>query len=151
MILAGGLGGRAVGLGCRALLYLHSKNIVHRDIKSTLASPLPPPCMHAMSIATRVCVRVGGNVLLLTDGTVKVSDFGVSREVFARLCSPSACTWSPPPPQNTPAEKLDMEELDMRATMPAGSPLWMAPEIIQGRRREHGVASCAAIHWRCRN
>lgn len=67
----------------RSLLYLHAKKIIHRDVK-------------------------GGNILLTSDGDVKLADFGVSKQIQATIA------------------KGGINEL-------AGSPLWMAPEVLRGR------------------
>eukprot|EP01006_Ploeotia_vitrea_P033294 TRINITY_DN65419_c7_g6_i1.p1 TRINITY_DN65419_c7_g6~~TRINITY_DN65419_c7_g6_i1.p1 ORF type:complete len:656 (-),score=345.97 TRINITY_DN65419_c7_g6_i1:902-2869(-) len=49
-----------------------------------------------------------GNILLTNKGEIKVTDFGIS--------------------------KLVEDENQKKFSMPAGSPLWMAPEIIMGKR-----------------
>eukprot|EP01127_Copromyxa_protea_P006241 TRINITY_DN1605_c1_g1_i2.p1 TRINITY_DN1605_c1_g1~~TRINITY_DN1605_c1_g1_i2.p1 ORF type:complete len:500 (-),score=153.05 TRINITY_DN1605_c1_g1_i2:694-2193(-) len=65
------------------LSYLHSKGVVHRDVKA-------------------------GNILVNSNGDAKVADFGVSEQL---------------------ANTLDGEI--------AGSPLWMAPEVIQAKNYDH--------------
>ncbi|CEP01681.1 hypothetical protein PBRA_008623 [Plasmodiophora brassicae] len=65
----------------RATVYLHAKRIIHRDIKS-------------------------GNILLTSDASVKLGDFGVSKQ----------------------AATITSDKPEM-----AGSPLWMAPEVVKGR------------------
>ena len=67
------------------LAYLHSKNIIHRDIKAA-------------------------NILLDGNGTPKLADFGVSRQM--------ADTWA--------------------KTM-VGTPLWMAPEVAKMNSYSFGV------------
>ena len=67
----------AVGM-LRGLMYLHARNVIHRDLKAA-------------------------NILTTKDGTVKLSDFGVSKE-------------------------LNFDEKD---TSVAGTPNWMSPEVIE--------------------
>ena len=71
----------------RALAHLHKSNIIHRDIK-------------------------GENILVLSEGTVKLADFGV------------ACC-------NTNNSSIVSSEKTKRNSV-AGSPYWMAPELIDG-------------------
>ena len=68
----------------KALDHLHSANIIHRDIK-------------------------GENILVMTDGTVKVADFGVA------CCS-----------------NVNTTIHENKRNSVAGSPYWMAPELIAG-------------------
>ena len=81
----------------QGLAYLHTENVVHRDIK-------------------------GANVLLMTDGTVKLADFGMSLL--------------------TPAELTGTMSL-------VGSPYWMPPEVIQGKKssKTSDVWSMGATVW----
>ncbi|KAJ2493373.1 ATP binding [Coemansia sp. RSA 2050] len=66
------------------LVYLHEQGIIHRDIK-------------------------GGNVLIDQDGSVKISDFGISKRVD---------------------EVVAASEMDRRASL-QGSVFWMAPEVVK--------------------
>ncbi|KAI9502570.1 kinase-like domain-containing protein [Coemansia spiralis] len=66
------------------LLYLHEQGIIHRDIK-------------------------GGNVLIDQDGSVKISDFGISKRVD---------------------EVVAASKKDRRASL-QGSVFWMAPEVVK--------------------
>nr|CAB3465743.1 unnamed protein product [Digitaria exilis] len=68
-----------------ALCYLHEQGRIHRDIKA-------------------------GNILLDSDGSVKLADFGVSASIYET--SPAA--------PSTAALSLSL----------AGTPYWMAPEVI---------------------
>lgn len=72
-----------------ALSYLHNQGHIHRDIKA-------------------------GNILLDSDGTVKLADFGVSASIYE---SSSCLSFSP---------SSFLNEL-------AGTPYWMAPEVIHSR------------------
>lgn len=69
------------------LVYLHGQGIIHRDIK-------------------------GGNVLIDQDGSVKISDFGISKRVD---------------------EVVAASKTDRRASL-QGSVFWMAPEVVKDTR-----------------
>ena len=73
-----------------ALSYLHNQGHVHRDIKA-------------------------GNILLDSDGTVKIADFGVSASIYESHSS--SCLSS------SSSSSSFLNEL-------AGTPYWMAPEVI---------------------
>jgi mitogen-activated protein kinase kinase kinase len=70
------------------LAYLHSKDIIHRDIK-------------------------GANILVDNKGTVKISDFGISKRVEASSLL-------------TPAKKGAAQRVSLQ-----GSVFWMAPEVVR--------------------
>ncbi|KAJ6811982.1 serine/threonine-protein kinase BLUS1 [Iris pallida] len=74
-----------------ALSYLHNQGHIHRDIKA-------------------------GNILLDSDGTVKLADFGVSASIYESSRS-SSC------PSFSSSSSSFLNEL-------AGTPYWMAPEVI---------------------
>ncbi|KAJ2801141.1 ATP binding [Coemansia guatemalensis] len=69
------------------LVYLHEQGIIHRDIK-------------------------GGNVLIDQDGSVKISDFGISKRVDEVVVAAAAST------------------AGRRASL-QGSVFWMAPEVVK--------------------
>ncbi len=83
---------------CRALQYAHSKGIVHRDIKPE-------------------------NIMVLTDGRIKLMDFGISKN-------------------------LRRSDVTMTGTM-MGSPSYMSPEQIRGRDMDHrtDIYSLAVLHY----
>lgn len=74
------------------LAYLHSKDIIHRDIK-------------------------GANILVDNHGSVKISDFGISKRVEA-----SSLLQGP----NPPGGKRGGPRVSMQ-----GSVFWMAPEVVR--------------------
>lgn len=91
------------------LEYLHSQGIVHKDIKP-------------------------GNLLLTTDGALKISDLGVA-EVSAWL--PSACTVSSGLSASASPEALVFQALhpfaeDDTCRTSQGSPAFQPPEIANG-------------------
>ena len=76
----------------QGLCYLHSKDIIHRDIK-------------------------GANILVDNKGTVKISDFGISKRVEAsNLLKDSS----------TPHLKRGGPRVSLQ-----GSVFWMAPEVVR--------------------
>jgi serine/threonine protein kinase len=76
----------------RGLVYLHSKKCIHRDVKP-------------------------GNMLLASDGSIKISDFGISRQKLADSTSSTMGTFE-------------------------GSPRYMAPESVKS-----GKFSAASDMW----
>lgn len=78
--------------------YLHSEEIVHRDVK-------------------------GANVLMTNDGDVKLTDFGISRNI---------------------------QDIGSNLTSCAGTPYWMAPEVIieeltHGRKVDIWSTGCTVV------
>ncbi|KAI3975468.1 hypothetical protein MKX01_004198 [Papaver californicum] len=74
-----------------ALLYLHDQGHLHRDIKA-------------------------GNILVDSDGSVKLADFGVSASIYEPNSSYSSS-------HSSSSSNLMFNEV-------AGTPYWMAPEVI---------------------
>ncbi|KAL5989251.1 hypothetical protein ACLOJK_010141 [Asimina triloba] len=75
-----------------ALRYLHTQGHLHRDIKA-------------------------GNILLDSDGSVRLADFGVSASIYERSSSSSS------------SNSLSSFSLSFCNDL-AGTPYWMAPEVI---------------------
>uniref|UniRef100_A0ACD5YFM2 Uncharacterized protein n=1 Tax=Avena sativa TaxID=4498 RepID=A0ACD5YFM2_AVESA len=82
----------------RALCYLHEQGRIHRDIKA-------------------------GNVLVDSDGSVKLADFGVSASIYET--PPAASSFSGP----IHASQAVVSSSSYFSEM-AGTPYWMAPEVI---------------------
>ncbi|XP_062201673.1 serine/threonine-protein kinase BLUS1 [Phragmites australis] len=81
----------------RALCYLHEQGRIHRDIKA-------------------------GNILVDSDGSVKLADFGVSASIYETTQAMSSFSG----PLHAPSAVLSSLYFnDM-----AGTPYWMAPEVI---------------------
>ncbi|KAI4304005.1 hypothetical protein MLD38_039577 [Melastoma candidum] len=89
-----------------ALAYLHSQGHVHRHIKA-------------------------GNILVDSDGTVKLADFGVSASIYELR---SRKSWSGQEPPSSSSLML---------TDITGTPYWMAPEVIHS----HNEYSFEADIW----
>ncbi|KAG2620028.1 serine/threonine-protein kinase BLUS1-like [Panicum virgatum] len=83
----------------RALCYLHEQGRIHRDIKA-------------------------GNILVDSDGSVKLADFGVSASIYETGPAASAAS-SGPIHAARPAALGSSGFNDL-----AGTPYWMAPEVI---------------------
>ncbi|OEL33994.1 Serine/threonine-protein kinase BLUS1 [Dichanthelium oligosanthes] len=82
----------------RALCYLHEQGRIHRDIKA-------------------------GNILVDSDGSVKLADFGVSASIYET--TPAASSFSGPI-HAAPSAALSSSCFNDLA----GTPYWMAPEVI---------------------
>ncbi|MCD7471126.1 hypothetical protein HAX54_011415 [Datura stramonium] len=74
-----------------ALAYLHNQGHLHRDIKA-------------------------GNILIDSDGTIKLADFGVSASIFEPISAYGSSYYS--------------SSSCLMFTDVAGTPYWMAPEVI---------------------
>ncbi|XP_057457475.1 serine/threonine-protein kinase BLUS1 [Lotus japonicus] len=77
-----------------ALSYLHGQGHLHRDIKA-------------------------GNILVDSNGSVKLADFGVSASIYESM---SGCG-----PSSSSSSSLMLTDL-------AGTPYWMAPEVIHSHK-----------------
>jgi serine/threonine protein kinase len=84
---------------CEGMNYLHMNGWLHRDIKA-------------------------GNLLVDEDGTVLISDFGCSSQVFTTSTDGS----------NVPLQSPAPEDLHLRTRKSfVGTPSWMAPEVVEQR------------------
>lgn len=88
-----------------ALAYLHDQGHLHRDIKA-------------------------GNILMDSNGSVKLADFGVSTSIFEANAKQGLSTSS-------------LSASMMKLTDVAGTPYWMAPEVIHS----HNGYSLKADIW----
>ncbi|KAM5550253.1 hypothetical protein ABKV19_025330 [Rosa sericea] len=87
-----------------ALSYLHDQGHLHRDIKA-------------------------GNILMDSDGSVKLADFGVSASVYE--------------PNYLNSSSSSSKTSSFRLTDVAGTPYWMAPEVVHS----HNGYGCKADIW----
>jgi serine/threonine protein kinase len=89
------------------LVYLHQCHVIHRDLKC-------------------------GNLLITTDGVVKLSDFGVSKKFREAVKG---------------VDKLKSQQTNMQTMI--GSPYWMAPEVVTqsgyGRKADIWSLGCTII------
>jgi mitogen-activated protein kinase kinase kinase 19 len=89
------------------LVYLHQNHVIHRDLKC-------------------------GNLLITTEGVVKLSDFGVSKKFRDAVKG---------------GDKLKSQQTNMQTMI--GSPYWMAPEVVTqsgyGRKADIWSLGCTII------
>lgn len=86
---------------CEGMHYLHINGWLHRDIKA-------------------------GNLLVDEDGTVLISDFGCSSQVFT---TPSVDVTD-----STIQRTISSEDINLRTRKSfVGTPSWMAPEVVEQR------------------
>jgi tetratricopeptide (TPR) repeat protein len=101
----------------RGLASAHAAGLVHRDFKP-------------------------GNVLMGSDGRVRVLDFGIARPLSEDALEPAA------EPEGRGGQiRLDTQLT--RAGVVLGTPRYMAPETLLGRRADHRAdqfAFCVALH-----
>jgi len=113
------------------LIYLHSQNVVHRDIKPD--SRLIPLSFSHLNFLLTTLTIVLADILLDSNGTIKYVDFGAAK-VLAKnsktLASRSRMTMPGPVKldENGQPGPADANSL-------TGTPMYLSPETVKGERR----------------